>query len=232
MRVTAETKTATRQRILDVAQQEFARHGFEATTTRDLAQAAEIAVGTLFNYFPTKESIALCLVGEASAEADEQFEASLAREAEEPLSLEEELFAHVAAVLRKLKPFRKYLTAVLETALSPLAQEGTEGGVSLRATHLEVVCRIVSRHGGNESLSTLALHLYWTLYTGVLAFWAADKSPRQEDTLALLDQSLAMFVGWLNIRSPDQSSGCDSAGTPCTRTPDRIQDNSSHLSGG
>ena len=37
-----------------------------------------------------------------------------------------------------------------------------------------------------------------TLYTGVLVFWAHDKSSRQEDTLALLDESLAMFVGWLN----------------------------------
>jgi hypothetical protein len=39
--------------------------------------------------------------------------------------------------------------------------------------------------------------MYWTLYTGVLAFWAGDKSPKQEDTLALIDQSLAMFVNWL-----------------------------------
>ena len=33
--------------------------------------------------------------------------------------------------------------------------------------------------------------------SGVLAFWSKDASPKQEDTLALLDQSLAMFVGWL-----------------------------------
>ena len=43
--------------------------------------------------------------------------------------------------------------------------------------------------------------MYWTLYTGVLAFWAGDKSPKQEDTLALLDQSLAMFVAWLRSDS-------------------------------
>jgi hypothetical protein len=43
--------------------------------------------------------------------------------------------------------------------------------------------------------------LYWTLYTGVLAFWSKDASPRQEDTLALLDQSLAMFVGWLPLHA-------------------------------
>jgi len=197
MRVTAETKTATRQRILDAAEQQFARSGFEAATTRDIARAAEIAAGTLFNYFPTKESIALCLVSEACAEAARQFEAGTSREPREPLSLEEELFAYVAAGLRKLKPFRKYLPAVLETSLSPLVSERSNGTPPFRTAHLEIVSQILSRHGQQEALSTVALHLYWTLYTGVLAFWSKDASPRQEDTLALLDQSLAMFVGWL-----------------------------------
>lgn len=196
MRVTAETKTATRQRILDAAQKLFAAQGFEAATTRDIAREAEIAVGTLFNYFPTKEAVALHLVSEATAQAAEQFEAILSK-SDKPLSMEEELFAQVAAVLRKLKPFRKYLSALLSTVLSPLADEQATGTSSFRAAHLEMVSRIVSRHGQGEALSAVALQLYWTLYTGVLAFWAKDTSPRQEDTLALLDQSLAMFVGWL-----------------------------------
>ena len=50
---------------------------------------------------------------------------------------------------------------------------------------------------GFPDVSPIALQVYWTLYIGVLSFWAADKSPKQEDTLALLDQSIAMFVGWL-----------------------------------
>jgi Transcriptional regulator len=208
MRVTAETKTVTRQRILDAAQRLFAEQGFAAATTRDIARAAEIGAGTLFNYFPTKESISLCLVSEAHAQAVVHFHARLSRE---PLSLEEELFAHVAATLRKLKPFRKYLTTVLDTSLSPLTSDQADGAPSLRAAHLETVSQIVSRHGQAEALSTVALHLYWTLYTGVLAFWSSDTSPRQEDTLALLDQSLAMFVGWLttcaNSTQPQEIGG-------------------------
>ena len=39
MRVTAETKAATRKRILDSARRLFAEKGFEPTTTRDIAQA-------------------------------------------------------------------------------------------------------------------------------------------------------------------------------------------------
>jgi hypothetical protein len=85
--------------------------------------------------------------------------------------------------------------------LSPLTSDQADGAPSLRAAHLETVSQIVSRHGQAEALSTVALHLYWTLYTGVLAFWSSDTSPRQEDTLALLDQSLAMFVGWLTTHA-------------------------------
>jgi AcrR family transcriptional regulator len=206
MRVTAETKAATRERILHSAQRLFAVQGYELATTRDIARQAEIAAGTLFNYFPTKEDIALCLISAAHAQAVERFEADLARQSAEPLSLEEELFAHVAAGLRKLKPFRKYLPSILETVLSPLASERAEGSPALRTAHLEIVSRIAARHGQQQSLSTVALHLYWTLYTGVLSFWAQDASPRQEDSLALLDQSLAMFVGWLTTHANPQAN--------------------------
>jgi AcrR family transcriptional regulator len=188
MRVTAEQKNATRQRILEVAGELFARQGFEATTTRDVARAAGIAAGTLFNYFPSKEAIVEHWIAEAYAPPCEPAE---------PRSLEEELFAHVAALLRRLGPYRKHLPAVLETTFSPLATARDGDAPSPRVAHLEAVSQIVSRHGHHEALSPLALQLYWTLYTGVLAFWATDSSPHQEDTLALLDQSLAMFVGWL-----------------------------------
>ena len=50
MRVTAETKRVTRERILAAARELFDSQGFDNTTTRDIAAAAGIATGTLFNY--------------------------------------------------------------------------------------------------------------------------------------------------------------------------------------
>jgi AcrR family transcriptional regulator len=200
MRVTSETKIATRQRILQAAQKLFAEEGFESATTRDIARAAKIAVGTLFNYFPTKEAIVECLVSEAYAAMAEKFAGPSSDK--EPRTLEEELFSCVATALRRLEPYRQYLPAVLESALSPLA--ATREGQSLRVAHLETVVQIVARHGHQDALTSLALQMYWTLFTGVLAFWATDRSPRQEDTLALLDQSIAMFSSWLTARTdPD-----------------------------
>jgi AcrR family transcriptional regulator len=193
MRVSLETKAATRQRILQTARHLFADKGFDATTTRDIALAADIATGTLFNYFPTKEAVLACLASEALADADAKLN--------DAATLEEAIFAFVAAGLRKLKPFRKHLPVLLETALSPLAVAAPdEAAASLRTNQLEPVAKLAAALG-HAQLSPTALQLYWTLYTGVLAFWAADNSPKQEDTLALLDDSLDMYVAWLRGQS-------------------------------
>lgn len=200
MRVSAQTKAATRQEILQAAGRLFARQGFEATTTRDIAQSAGIASGTLFNYFPTKEAILGCLVCEATA-GDEASSSVPAAE-----TLEEDLFAHVVAGLRKLKHLRKHLPALLETTLNPIALTSPEHGGSLRTGHLETVVALAGGHG-HQTLSPMALQLYWTLYTGILVFWANDESPKQEDTLALIDDSLNMYAAWLREHSRGDPRG-------------------------
>jgi AcrR family transcriptional regulator len=205
MRVTAKTKAATRRRIVEVSRQLFATRGFEASTTRDIADAAGIASGTLFNYFTTKEAILGSLAFDALGTAQREFE-----EQDAPVgSFEEALFGLVAAGLRKLKPLRKHLPVLLEASLSPLAAAPADDDDSLRVEHLEAVTRVAKRHGLGE-LSGLALQMYWTLYIGLLMFWANDSSPKQENTLALLDTSLAMFTGWLQpqeSRLPEETKG-------------------------
>ena len=52
-----QSEDSSRDRILKAAQRLFARHGFDGTTTRDLAQAASVAEGTLFRHFANKKAI-------------------------------------------------------------------------------------------------------------------------------------------------------------------------------
>jgi AcrR family transcriptional regulator len=192
MRITAEEKQATHRRIVDAALTLFSTNGFEATTTRDIARAAEIGTGTLFNYFDTKEAIVASLAEDAVTKARKGF----ARQTFDS-GFEEHLFGLVAVELRQLKPIRRFITSILETLLCPLViAKQTEENQALRVGHLETVIEIAHQHGIAE-VSPVALQMYWTLYTGVLVFWAADRSPKQEQTLALLDQSLHMFVTYL-----------------------------------
>ncbi len=199
MRITAEAKQETRRRILVSARKLFVKNGFDQATTRQVAAAAGIATGTLFNYFPSKEALAMSLLSEALETAPKDH---LARRRGHE-SLEEDLFGHIAAGLRRLAPFRSFAADVLDVTMTPLAmlRDGEpDAAARFRGRHLEVVGELLADHGVRTP-SNVAMHLYWTLYLGVLAFWSRDGSPKQEETLALLDQSLRLFVGALKEKS-------------------------------
>ncbi|MGW0770957.1 TetR/AcrR family transcriptional regulator [Streptomyces sp. NPDC002676] len=50
-------KRETRQRISDIATGLFLEHGFMAVTMADVAEAADVSVNTVYNYFPAKEDL-------------------------------------------------------------------------------------------------------------------------------------------------------------------------------
>ena len=50
-------KQQTRKAISDMATELFIEHGYHEITTAEIARRAEVSVPTLFNYFPTKESL-------------------------------------------------------------------------------------------------------------------------------------------------------------------------------
>lgn len=56
--------SVARARIMDAAEQLFARDGFDATPTARIAQAAVVAKGLLFYYFPRKQDLLLALLAE------------------------------------------------------------------------------------------------------------------------------------------------------------------------
>ncbi len=61
-------KQRTRQLIADTAARLFCERGFDAVTVDEVAQAAEVARKTVFNYFPTKEDLLLDRVTENEGE--------------------------------------------------------------------------------------------------------------------------------------------------------------------
>ncbi len=52
-----------RAQILDAATRVFAEKGFHRTTVRDIARAAGLADGTLYNYFENKDAVLLGVLG-------------------------------------------------------------------------------------------------------------------------------------------------------------------------
>jgi AcrR family transcriptional regulator len=53
----ARKKALTREHVRGTAQALFAERGFDDVTVADIARAADVAVQTVFNHFPTKEEL-------------------------------------------------------------------------------------------------------------------------------------------------------------------------------
>lgn len=64
-------KTAKQERILEVATRLFAEKGYEAVTTAEIAEAAEVGVGTLFRYAGSKAELLVAVMNSRFAEGIE-----------------------------------------------------------------------------------------------------------------------------------------------------------------
>lgn len=64
-----ERSRATVDRILDAAARIFDAVGYRATTTNDVAAAAGISIGSLYQYFPNKDALLVALAERHVAEA-------------------------------------------------------------------------------------------------------------------------------------------------------------------
>ena len=65
-------KRRTRETIVSVATRLFVGQGYEATTTAQIAEAAEVSSSTFFKYFPTKADVVFSLFDAVIESAEER----------------------------------------------------------------------------------------------------------------------------------------------------------------
>lgn len=200
MRTRDAHKEQTKQRILEVALAMFRDKGFRQTTMRDVAEAAGIALGTTYNYFPTKDHIALYFFEEALSRVLARHRRETPREA----SLEERVFSLVALELEEIEPYREFLDVLIAQAAvpgSPLHPFGLDAQ-RLKSRFLDRVAEMLRDALDRGELpplgyESLMLPAFWAFHLGVLFFWLNDESPHKEDTWVLLDKSLRFVLGAL-----------------------------------
>ena len=195
----AQSKQAIRDRIVKAALTLFQTKGFDTTTTKAIARRAGIAEGTVFNYFRTKEDIALFFF-------EEEVDHAIAAVRNDPrlrkAPLEEKLFKLVHSQLEFLAPYERFIGAALLHALNPASHLGafSHRAQQLRHRYLAFVAELIedsSPRRKNDALSWLVPEAFWIYYLGVLLFWLYDTSKDKQHTLAFLDRSLNVGVSFL-----------------------------------
>src|SRR5450755_149822 len=105
----------TRARILTEALSLFRERGFDQTTMRDIARAANVAIGAAYYYFESKEALVMSFYGEASQLMHEQIEQALGRKTD----LKARLRVVIDVKFEYFGPNRKFLGALLRHAADP-----------------------------------------------------------------------------------------------------------------
>ncbi|MEZ4442363.1 MAG: TetR/AcrR family transcriptional regulator [Polyangiaceae bacterium] len=90
---------ATVEAILEATARILVRRGWAGTTTNHVAECAGVSVGTLYEYFPSKEALVHALVTRHLDEAEARLSALASGLATEPPSLEGLVRAIVATML-------------------------------------------------------------------------------------------------------------------------------------
>lgn len=105
MKCVVSEKISTRQLILNIATDLFMDIGFQATSTRMIADLAGITQPNLYYHFKTKEEIYIAVLEDLAAEVKKKLVAIVA---EDSRSLEEKL-TDVLAYLRAKHPVNLYI---------------------------------------------------------------------------------------------------------------------------
>jgi len=193
-----QNKQAIRDRIVKAALTLFQTKGFQTTTTKAIARKAGIAEGTVFNYFRTKEDIALFFFEE---EVDHAIAAVRDNPRLRKASLEEKLFTLIHSQLEFLAPYERFIGAALLHALDPASHLGvfSHRAQQLRHRYLAFVAELIedsSSKRKQDPLTWLVPEVFWIYYLGVLLFWLYDTSEDKQHTLAFLDRSLNIGVSF------------------------------------
>ena len=196
--IRAANKEAIRERIVKAALTLFQTKGFDATTTKAIARKAGIAEGTVFNYFKSKDDIALHFFEE---EVDHAIAAVRDNPRLRKAGLEEKLFALVHAQLEYLAPYERFIGSALIHALKPSSPLGpfSHRAMELRHRYLRFVEELIedSIPTKQNPLGFLAPEVFWIYYMGALLYWLYDSSEGKQNTLAFLDRSLSMGAAML-----------------------------------
>jgi AcrR family transcriptional regulator len=173
-------KDRRRQEILDAARAIFFRNGFAATTMPEVARCAELAPGTLYLYFPSKDA----LYAELLVEGYDLLLGQLQRATRGRATPRRQAEALVDAFLGFAREHPAYFDIIFfllqrETGKGPRAVLKPEQLARLEAREAackgiatQVIQAVATRRSGKDL--RLLVEALWSMLVGVVSVWGKD----------------------------------------------------------
>jgi AcrR family transcriptional regulator len=174
---------ATRDHLYGVAMRLISQRGYEATTLRDIAQEADVSVGLLYRYFPSKQAMITALHDELSM--------AYARRAQAmgPGRWRDRFLFALRTSLHVLEPHRVVLRALIPVLVGDPADGVFADPTTfarVRVQHVFELAVAESTDAPREPLAQALGRLLYLVHLAVLLWWLLDKSTKQRATSMLV----------------------------------------------
>lgn len=190
MKISSKVKEQTRIRLLESAVDVISEKGFDKASMREIANRAEVADATIYNYFSTKEKL---LYGYCEHVQQQVMKELKAIDDFHEYSLREQLHQLVEMELRVWLPAREFLQVVFaQTYAAPTVGNEllAESKALLKAMVVDLIdASIEAGEMPEQPYQDLLPTLFWDYQTAILAYWLKDTSDEFANTTQLVDQS-------------------------------------------
>lgn len=174
----------TREHLLETALRLFTADGYEATTMRGIAAAADCSLGLAYRYFDSKEEFVLALY----ARMEQEFASYV--EALPHVSLAQRFGQTMRAKFAHLAPYREAFGALAGATLNPRSNVAVLGDTTADVRQrVSAMFLAVVRGATDAPREPVARDLATALYGAHLAlilFWLYDRTPNQRATDELI----------------------------------------------
>ena len=195
--------TETKLKILDAALALFRTKGFDKTTMRDIAAKAGVATGATYYYYPSKDAIVTAFYRRTFDEMESKIQSVLKASGG---GLEDRMRKLIRVKFEHFGPNRSVLRALLKYGADPTHPVSPFSAKSkiFRDKETDRFRKLLDDEGVRvpPELQGHVPEVLWVLHIGIMFFWIADDSPRQANTMRLLDQGMKTVTALLRLAAP------------------------------
>jgi AcrR family transcriptional regulator len=198
MKISQKKRLENRQKIIRAGVDLMIEKGYKSATMRDIARHSEISDATIYNYFPTKESILFAYYEDHFISCTEKLKTI---KDFNTYSFQEQVQTYFETSLELFLSDREFVELSYKIVFFSLSQNNRLFE-PIRKQFIQALSDMFEAAIAVDELpslvfSELVVQLFWDYYIAVLAYWLMDKSHQFGDTSVLIDKSLDLCVALL-----------------------------------
>lgn len=191
MKISKAQKKKNREKIIQSCVTLVISKDIKSATMREIARSAELGDATIYNYFPTKESI---IYGYYEDKFDQVVDKMKTIKEFNTYTFQEQLQVFFETKLELLMSDREFINKTFKAAFFTLSQHYRRIR-PVKDKFIRIIedifdAAISVGEIPDQVFKELTIQFFWEYYIGVVIYWLKDETDRFEGTSILIDKSI------------------------------------------